>query len=421
MATYLIPAANVPRLQERIAGLVKKAAKILKKGEVLADATPITLVVGQKVVKEETDDITGKKVKRTYFEVEVAGPTPQVAGYTFVATLQHEEAGVILRPVPTVTLPEGVLKPFRIAKPACDHCKAIRRRNDTFVVREDATGALRQIGRNCLQDFLGGKSPEHMAAVAQFLATLSHVCEEYEGWGFGGGGELTEDTADFLTFVACTIREDGWTSRSKAREQDESSASADLAWNGMHPDTRVPEKDRMHPTDKDAEHAKAALAWTEEKLTASDPDALSDYEHNLKVALAGGFVTWRLAGIVASAINYYDRAMAKEAAAKAPAKVQGHVGTIGKRQKFGVLTLVRVFSFDSQFGTTFVHKFLDAEGHTLVWKTGSENLDPGKYEVTGTVKSHDQYKGEDQTVLTRCKVVEIEAPCQPEVAAPSIQ
>lgn len=402
---FKIPAGNLSLLQARIADLAKRAAKVAKKGA-LTDYTPIDLVVGEKVVVPQKDPHTDLPLPpRVYYMVEVTGMAPKLAGWTFVATLQHEEGGTILRSVPTVELPEGTLKPYRTATPACDHCKAKRRRNDTFVVRHD-DGAIKQVGRNCLADFTGCKSPQTLAAIAEYLAAAAGVAEEYEGGG-GGSGEYVEDMAAYLAYVACVIRTDGWLSRTKAREMGEGGpqATANLAWTAMHPSPMLPAKDRVVPSEKDVALAIEALAWTDAKLSDADPDSLGDYEHNLRVCVAGGVVTFRLAGIAASLVPYYERAMGKELL-KNKAKAAGHVGTVGKRETF-VLQLAQVFSVEGQYGVTHIHKFLTVEGAVVIWKTGTDKLSPGTYNVKGTVKSHGEFKGEPQTVLTRCAVEKI--------------
>lgn len=87
---------------------------------------------------------------------------------------------------------------------------------------------------------------------------------------------------------------------------------------------------------------------------------------------------------------------------------KAYVGSIGERITLSLVNEA-VFTFDSQFGPVYVYKFSDANGNTLVWKTSCQDIQEGKrYKVTGTVKSHDEYKGEKQTALTRCKYMEVE-------------
>lgn len=66
----------------------------------------------------------------------------------------------------------------------------------------------------------------------------------------------------------------------------------------------------------------------------------------------------------------------------------------------------RSFYFDTKFGTQYIHKFTTEDGSILVWKTGVYiDIEEGKeVSITGTVKSHDEYRSEKQTQLIRCKI-----------------
>jgi hypothetical protein len=56
----------------------------------------------------------------------------------------------------------------------------------------------------------------------------------------------------------------------------------------------------------------------------------------------------------------------------------------------------------------------------LVWKASSTEIgrdDVGKvYALAGMVKKHDDYKGEKQTIMSRCTLVEVRAPAAEAVA-----
>lgn len=105
-----------------------------------------------------------------------------------------------------------------------------------------------------------------------------------------------------------------------------------------------------------------------------------------------------------------------------------HVGNLGERLEKEVV-LVNIWYFEvpsyspyERVATMEVYKFLDELGNVYVWKTTSgawyevpngngrlERLaDLGNgttLRIKGTVKNHNDYKGEKQTVLTRCKVM----------------
>ena len=76
-----------------------------------------------------------------------------------------------------------------------------------------------------------------------------------------------------------------------------------------------------------------------------------------------------------------------------------------------------ITSYQTQWGFTTIYKFVDENNNVLIWKTGNTITGTDKrgdtvyvkdmktVTITGTVKEHNEYNGEKQTVLTRCKVV----------------
>lgn len=114
-----------------------------------------------------------------------------------------------------------------------------------------------------------------------------------------------------------------------------------------------------------------------------------------------------------------------------------HFGEIGKRYTLS-LTLKGEYSFTSRFGYPYQQNFIytleDAEGNIFAWKTTNTmsmdvEHDDGSYTpdfvckgdtatITATVKDHREYKGVQQTILTRCKVISIShIPTQEEINA----
>lgn len=81
-------------------------------------------------------------------------------------------------------------------------------------------------------------------------------------------------------------------------------------------------------------------------------------------------------------------------------------GEIGER----ITILVRVeknVQISGFYGDSTVHTFVDEDGNQYVWITASKSLAEGKVMwLAGTVKDHKLYKNAQQTVLTRCRVIE---------------
>ena len=82
------------------------------------------------------------------------------------------------------------------------------------------------------------------------------------------------------------------------------------------------------------------------------------------------------------------------------------VGEVGERLKKIPVTLLSVHGFDGHYGFSQVVKFEDEKENIYTWFTAVEiKIEPGEQcLLTGTVKKHDEYKGEKTTVLTRCKL-----------------
>lgn len=87
-------------------------------------------------------------------------------------------------------------------------------------------------------------------------------------------------------------------------------------------------------------------------------------------------------------------------------KASEYVGNIKDKVELEVVFQFRA-SWDSDFGTMNLYSFTDLNGNLIVWKTGNYfELESGDHvTIKGTVKDHSEYKGEKQTVLTRCKII----------------
>lgn len=287
--TYEVPETNLPALTEKLEKAVRKSAKLGVGNLTFSVGTGVDVPYywyrdadhnrrRTRFDAEKHGDLVeathaGKIEYIRYFPVTISGSTPALAGWQFVATLQHLEADGetinLLRTVPGVDadLPHN----FRTATPEnCDHCnKSIKTRKETFVVRETATGKFSQIGRNCLADFLGGQDPH---AVAKALELLLSACDaassssEDEGFGGGGHGPLRFPLRTFLAVTAMLVRTEGWLSRSKARIEygDTSSSTASLALEYLSP----PPRDSQARADWEAFRAKHPV--TAEDIETAD-------------------------------------------------------------------------------------------------------------------------------------------------------
>ena len=94
----------------------------------------------------------------------------------------------------------------------------------------------------------------------------------------------------------------------------------------------------------------------------------------------------------------------------APKTESEYIGKVGEKIEVEAV-FEKKFTYETNYTyygeTNYILKF-KANGNTVVWKTSSwQDLEEGKtYKVKGTVKEHSEYRGDKQTVLTRCKITE---------------
>lgn len=391
---YLIPHSNLDTLLTALKRLQNRAIK---------------LGMAMDWTSEFSHQTTSEKGKITkFYKLSLFGQTPKYEGWSFIATLQHLEIGTILRCVPGETIPDN----YRTATNYCDHCQSNRRRIDTFVVRHDERG-YRQVGRQCLKDFLGHDDPHALASFAELLITAGELASssandpdmDDDGEREAGPRAIQYfSLAHLLPTISACIRVHGWTSRTAARDKGISS-TADDAFNQIYNPKLKPE-DKIKLTEKDEADAISAIEWAE-KLVYKLP--LSDYEHNVALIATAGMYDPRTLGTAASILSSWKRTVERENDRTRRSENTKHVGIVGEKIQW-TLQLVSERSVDGRFGVKHLYTFADEEGNTVIWWTQSIDLTEGaKYIVKGTVKKHGEYNGTKQTELTRCKVTALEA------------
>lgn len=315
-------------------------------------------------------------------------------GWQFIATIQHlPNAGNIIR---AISDEFEVPKHYRDVNSDCEHCQVKRYRKDTYLVRHEA-GNFVQVGSTCIKDFLGGNSPDNIIGIANFIAELVSFMDGMSE-GYGGGSDINHHIHDFLAQTSAVIRDHGWLSKSKALDGETPTA------------TRVADNFSMSPpkyhvpsviTEMDRERGIAATEWAE--LISDDDCDKSDYLYNIRTIARSGLVGHRTMGYAASIMSGYDRHMGE---VNKPKNASQHIGTLKKREIFS-LVLDRHTAYDGFYGTSHRYAFHDDNGNIIIWKASSpaQMVEGKKYGIKGTVKAHSEWKGVNQTEITRCEVM----------------
>jgi hypothetical protein len=226
--------------------------------------------------------------------------------------------------------------------------------------------------------------------------------DEDDGDGFGGGHARFILAADeFLAACVSAVREFGWVS-SKGEGEPTKERALFLCSPPPHDSRALAEWRRGQPTELDRARAKMIIEW------CASSTQTSDYALNFKVAVQRSINPARTAGLVASDVIAYAREIehAEKAKSERAARPEStYFGEIGKRYDLtGKIFFVR--HIEGEYGTTTLLGFVDEEGRMFKWfASGGRDFEVGeKVALKGTVKKHEDYKGEKGTVLTWCKV-----------------
>lgn len=405
--TFTIPEPNEESFRKRIEKLNKRAKKLGVAPLVAAKVDEFETRTVKKIGRREVE------IVRRYVKVMLTGERPKLHGWTMLGTVEHDtgaghDSPNILRNAPGKEIPES----YRNAPNFCDHCKTRRRRRDTFVIEKD--GEIRQIGRNCLQDFIGD-------------VNVKGIAWYYELWhnpsGFVPSGDNTsKDYVElelYMAAVAATIREHGFVSRTAAWQNESVRATADIAWIVMHPKAQTKFVPRISVDDYDA--AADIIEWCQNDL--GKREGLTGYLANLAAATAGGWMRVKNSGLAASAFRAREndledqrkvearRQAAADRRAERVNRTNEHFGNIGDNVELELRVLACNLK-EGRWGDFYSITMLDDEGRMFYCATSSDpDLDRGNtYKVKGTIKDHKVWTamedGEDDprvTVLNRCK------------------
>ncbi len=386
---YKILAHLLPELQSGLDHLNKMALKL---------GTPeIKLVELARTTEMRWNSKTGLNYYVTLVTIDVAGIAPKLAGWDLLGSIEHD-------PQSENNLVNGyhgqqLPKEYRSAEPKCDHCGKARRRNTTYIVRNEQ-GETKQIGSACLKDFTGHANPEALAA---WIASVDETLEtgsssEEDEYGFcGGGSSWGIEPVKYLALVVRVCREHGYTSN--ANEMPGRLSTQTLV------DNIILGKQTVTLTEDETNEAKIILEYGKTLVTSDQ-----DYQYNCGVIANKEIWHGRDLGLAASLYQAYHREEARqvEIAARRANSTSTFQGEIGGKLANIEATCTHHQIIDSQYGTTHLYKFIDMDGNVYAWFSSNRITalaigDQMKL-VKGTVKDHNEFRGEKQTLITRCKV-----------------
>jgi len=149
-----------------------------------------------------------------------------------------------------------------------------------------------------------------------------------------------------------------------------------------------------------AEDVADFMKWVNSK------DPITDYEYKAKTACTSESCTAKDFSYILSFISVYFKEIERKAEQEkraAEAAVSEYVGEVGQKVYFKVADY-RVLYWKEPYAyssdSVGVYRIIDTDGHIIIWATANEWICKDA-EIKGTVKKHQEYKGEKQTVITR--------------------
>ena len=309
----------------------------------------------------------------------------------------------------------SLIKQYKDIDFHCDHCHKKVHRN-SVVILENESGERKVVGTSCVKEFTRGLDGKLIAEVNDYMNILKTRSSELDSLMnseddkaskyFKSNGVQTYKVVDIVSAAKRIIDEYGYVS----------SGSVNATWKYIMCEYDV------HKVEEEAINA---IEWI--KSLSEDEINKSSYLFNIRQIIDAEYCTGRHFGFLASLIPSFRKSEYKRLldAKNGNTKVSDYVGNIGDKINVNV-TYLNSYNYETQFGSLYIHLFVDDNGNIFKWSTNSKLefavndnksklsqsycLDKGAIiQLTGKIKIHSEYRGQKQTVLTRCKYEVLES------------
>lgn len=410
---YNIPVNKLEKLEKIINRYNKKGANI-------------TFNIGKEVIEKGTL-IVLDHIHHCQYDVDIDVKCVEVFvdgcyrinDWSFVGTIEFTDNGNIIRLADSSF--EGLVpEKYSHTPKICEHCGTIRNRKDTYLIYNEKTNEFKQVGSTCLLEYTQGLDAEECASIMSCLNKVKELsnydCSEdsflgngYDSTGYGMSRKSV------LPIAYAYVKQYGY-----QRMENGNGTAHDvlvMLWNGMHDE----EMTRRY---------ESLVMPSEEELAKVDAFArehINDefgYMRNASLAWLNPSIEYRDFGLISSFVNTYFKEVEKASKlAQKQASINNEwVGNIGDRVTIKIASYRCLFSNSIEvawhtYANSYTYEIIDEEGHVFIWKS-SKNIDMNvvddelihvkSLEIVATIKSHDTYKGINQTKISNGKVTKFE-------------
>lgn len=352
-------------------------------------------------------------------KVEYSGEMPVFEGWKFLASIEHGKdkqdnhnnlvvGGFFLNDDERTSLEmQKELLELNSCPPNCDHCELPRRRNQTFILEQQETGEVKQVGSTCIDDFLGEKALTKALWYYEIdaLFRANHVQDYVDNVYYGAGRNYPVELEIFVAQASLLIDTEGFVSRKGAGEFP---STGDQVVDAFISPNETQQKlfnafleGKPH---KQLDKARDIIAFYQ-NIDAKNKDFIQNIQQIIKrseVDIKSAYQT----GIVAFLPEGHRKELEKKTQrelAKAGMNNQ-HFGELKQRGHLKLHLLDTYVNGHTQYPYVLM-KFKDDQGHRFHWKSAIErapDLTVGKtYTLEATLTEHGEYKDEKYTRITR--------------------
>lgn len=389
MATYKTTKVKFEELEKKLNRVFKKLNAVggtyfFQKVRDYVDEVPYYTVDELTQTKYKVGDIRVECV-----EFVLSFPEYKVGDYRVGAIIERTESENLV-----YTVDETVdFKDYMTTTIRCDHCGTNHFRRQAIVLVNNNNGSHMMVGKGCLKDYMG----INIHSFANYLYGISEYLEDAELEIMDSDMHLYKQVVDTELYLAYCIQRT--VKFGYQRETTKADAMMDYR--------------KSRELDPKYTHFANEMIEFFNNYETNDP-----FENNVRLFVTGKTPITGENGLIAYAYTLYTKIkerLSKEAARRAQKEKSGYVGEVGQKITFvGKMSIIH--SYQTQWGWTTIYKIVDANDNVFIWKTSvdAEIVDENGHckfatefdqiQITGKIKDHNEYNGEKQTVLERCKV-----------------
>jgi len=388
---FILPYDAESKLQDYLTKIEKKFAKIN---------------LGTTYEKEPvTYRENGREVNGFRLIIKVEYPLIKHEGYSYFATLKKvpTDSGDEIQ---VFSSDSENLNQYHNVEFRCDHCHTNHTRYTVHLFKDD-NGNEKIIGSSCAKEYFGIDIARQLNKLLNYYngSFISEIEDEFKC--FRGIQEI--DKENLAKMVYGTIKEKGKYISRKRAEIEFKEPTSELVEYYMkdHQFKNASDRIEFNETSKRISILGRELDYEKVKEYWDSKDENDTFNHNIQISLK---MLQPKTGMIAYAVWEYMNEVEDFTGKKKLQNIESnHIGKVGDKVKDISMTAVKITGIETQWGYSTRVQFLDENDNIFIWWASKEiNFDENdKVQVSGTIKKHDEYKGQKQTIITRCKVKQI--------------